>query len=131
MGNRIIKVDDFIHVVDLEMIMSILDKTTINGDRFQFIIEKIKTNNIDFFKSSIILEDSNTDEYELYNSKLDTFDNTIIKINKKLKYLTKLVEKLNLDMKDEYQFDLNEEYFKTDYKIQLSQSEFEKKILED
>lgn len=131
MENRIIKVDDFIHVVDLEMIMSILDKTTINGDRFQFIIEKIKTNNIDFFKSSIILEDSNTDEYELYNSKLDTFDNTIIKINKKLKYLTKLVEKLNLDMKDEYQFDLNEEYFKTDYKIQLSQSEFEKKILED
>ena len=131
MENRIIKVDDFIHVVDLEMIMSILDKTTINGDRFQFIIEKIKTNNIDFFKSSIILEDSNTDEYELYNSKLDTFDNTIIKINKKLKYLTKLVEKLNLDLKDEYQFDLNEEYFKTDYKIQLSQSEFEKKILED
>ena len=131
MENRIIKVDDFIHVVDLEMIMSILDKTTINGDRFQFIIEKIEINNIDFFKASIILEDSNTDEYELYNSKLDTFANTIIKINKKLKYLTKLVEKLNLDMKDEYQFDLSEEYFKTDYKIQLSQSEFEKKILED
>ena len=130
MENRIIKIDDFIHVVDLEMIMSILDKTTINGDRFQFIIEKIEINNIDFFKASIILEDSNTDEYELYNSKLDTFDNTIIKINKKLKYLTQLVEKLNLDMKDEYQFDLNEEYFKTDYTIQLSQSEFEKKILE-
>lgn len=131
MEKKTLLIDDFIHVVDLEMIMSILDKTTINGDRFQFIIEKFKINHIDFFKASIILEDSNADEYELYNSKLDTFDNTIIKINKKLKYLTKLVEKLNLDMKDEYQFDLNEEYFKTDYKIQLSQSEFEKKILED
>ena len=54
MENRIIKVDDFIHIVDLEMAMSILDKTTINGDRFQFIIEKIKINNSDFFKAKYL-----------------------------------------------------------------------------